>query len=262
MELIFTSSSRCWAAAWQSLPFRRIVQPGIGLFITLLLIWGPFCQYIEVRRGLVLNDWLLNQLTAHDVSVPIFVIIWSVAGLSIYRAVQDADFFCHLIWAYALIFISRMITISLVPLDPPHGLIELADPLSNIFYGSGAPFITKDLFYSGHTSILVLMALCLKKPTEKKLAMIGASIVGVLLLVQHVHYTIDVLAAPFFSYAAYRLAGRITATKPQPVYSQPERIVSIAQTQIEPVQLASRADEPVDTQIETMASAATRTVDY
>lgn len=213
MELINKSSGYCWSEAWQLTSLRRTIQLGTGLFLGLLLSWGPFCQYIETRQGTLLNDWLLNRLPAHDVSLPIFIIIWSVGGLTVCRIVGDANLFSRLVWAYALIFISRMLTISTVPLAPPKGLIELADPLSNIFYGSGAPFITRDLFYSGHTAILVLMALCLKKPTEKKLAMLGAAVVGVLLLVQHVHYTVDVLAAPFFSVMAYLVAGRITATR-------------------------------------------------
>ena len=213
IDLINTSPSRCWSVAWQSGPFRRAVKTGIGLFVGLLLIWGPFCQHIEARKGIVLNDWLLNRVPAHDVSLPIFIIIWSIGGLTIYRLFKDADMFSRLIWAYILVFVTRMITISVVRLDAPLGLIELADPLSNVFYGSGAPFITKDLFYSGHTSILILMALCLKKPTDKGLAFLGAGTVGVLLLVQHVHYTVDVLAAPFFSYTTYVVAGRIVATK-------------------------------------------------
>lgn len=185
------------------------------------MAWGPFCQYIETRQGLVLNDYVLDRIRPHDVSIPIFIIIWSVAGLTIRRTFSDADLFIRLLWAYSFIFISRVFTISLVPLNPPRGLLELIDPLSNLFYGSGAPFITKDLFYSGHTSILVLMALCLKKPIERRLALLGAGTVGGLLLVQHVHYTVDVLAAPFFSYAAYTLAGRLMAAKlPQPVMQQ------------------------------------------
>lgn len=220
MKLTNTLSVCCWSAAWQTTHLRRAIKIGVVVFVGLLLSWGPFCQYIETRRGTVLNDWLLNRLPAHDVSLPIFLIIWSVGGLTIWRLLRDADLFSRLIWAYTLIFISRMLTITLVPLDPPRGLIELADPLSNVFYGSGAPFITKDLFYSGHTSILVLMALCLKNSSEKRLAMLGAAAVGGLLLVQHVHYTIDVLAAPFFSFAAYLVAGRITAVGKRSLVSQ------------------------------------------
>ncbi len=159
---------------------------------------------------MVLDDWLLDWLPAHDVSALIFVILWSTGGLLIYRICRNALLCNRFIWAYILIFVSRLITITLVPLDPPKGLLELIDPLSNLFYGVGAPCITKDLFYSGHTSILVLIALCLEKPSDRKWAFLGATAVGGLLLIQHVHYTVDVLAAPLFSYAAYRISRRAT----------------------------------------------------
>jgi len=59
------------------------------------------------------------------------------------------------------------------------------------------------LFFSGHTATVFLLFLCLKKKQDKWLALGGSVLTGFLLLVQHVHYTIDVLAAPVFTYFIY-----------------------------------------------------------
>jgi membrane-associated phospholipid phosphatase len=105
-----------------------------------------------------------------------------------------------------------MLTISLVPLDPPAGLIGLADPLSNFFYGP--KFITRDLFFSGHTSTVFLLYLCLPGKADKKLALAATLSVAILLLVQHVHYTLDVLGGFLFGWISWWISARLMVREP------------------------------------------------
>ena len=98
-----------------------------------------------------------------------------------------------------------MISITLLPLEPPVGLIPLKDPISSIFYGGTQVFIKKDLFYSGHTSIQFLIFLSLKKRTEKIVSLLATISIACFVLIQHVHYTIDVIAAIAFTYLIYRI---------------------------------------------------------
>ncbi len=92
------------------------------------------------------------------------------------------------------------------PLEAPPGTIPLLDPLVRLF-GPGK-LLTKDLFFSGHTSTLFLLALTVPGRGWKALFLVCTAAVGISVLVQHVHYTVDVLAAPFFAYASARLAAR------------------------------------------------------
>lgn len=104
--------------------------------------------------------------------------------------------------------IIRLLCISIFALDPPPGLIGLKDPLTSLTYGGTDVFITKDLFFSGHTSNLFLIYLCLQKKRDKQFALLATFIVGILVLVQHVHYTIDVIAAIIFTWCLFTLAKR------------------------------------------------------
>ena len=162
------------------------------LIITFTL--PPFFNLIQKRNGPVLNDWVLAAIPPHNVSVAIFAVIWGMGFYSLYRAMEKPTIYITYLWTFIFITILRVLAISLIPLNPPAGLIVLTDPLTAVFYGRST--ITKDLFFSGHTSILFLLILCLEKKSDKILATIATFVVGCLLLVQHVHYTIDIIAAP------------------------------------------------------------------
>jgi len=177
----------------------------IGTVIIAAIIYSLpfFFAHIQKRKGAVLNDWLLARIPPHDVSVFIFGLIGAMALLILIRAVKNPSIYITYCWTLIFVYIVRFVTLSLVALDPPTGLVPLIDPLSSFF--SGSTVITKDLFFSGHTATMVQIFLCLEKRTDKLIALIAAFAVACLLLVQHIHYTIDVLAAPVVVYACYRL---------------------------------------------------------
>ena len=197
-----------WKATWQIPAFKRKVFIGTVLLVGVLSYLPVFFQHIEMRNGYVLHDFVLQVLPAVDVSIPIFLLIWALTLYTVFRATQHPDIFIRLMYGFVFVCISRLVTIYLVALNPPPGLIPLRDPLANAFYGK-AGFITKDLFYSGHTASMCLLTYCLQGRREKIFAGIAAGLVGTLLLVQHVHYTIDVVTAPVLTYACYQLAARL-----------------------------------------------------
>ncbi len=132
------------------------------------------------------------------------LVVWSMTALILFRCVQNPDILMTFLWSYIMVSLVRCLTITLVPLNAPLNLIGLVDPLSNAFYG--AKFVTKDLFFSGHTSTIFLMALCLQNKKEKIIGYIATAVVGFLLLVQHVHYSLDVFTAPVATWAICTVA--------------------------------------------------------
>ena len=195
-----------WQGAWQIAGFRRRVIAGLIIVVGILSSFPVFFQHIELRHGAQLDDPILGMLTPHNVSLPLFIVIWTISAYSIYRAAQTPQMFLNFLWAYILLSVFRTLTIALIPLDPPAGLIPLIDPLSNFFYGD--KFVTKDLFFSGHTSTVFLLFLTIPGKSDKKLALLATFIVAILLLVQHVHYTLDVLGGFLFAWLAYQIATR------------------------------------------------------
>jgi hypothetical protein len=176
---------------------------GSAIVALVLSAMPPFFQHIERRPGIQLHDAVLARIPAQDVSVYIFMIIWGMGLLTLVRAIANPAIYVRYVWLYIVICLTRLLTIMLVPLAAPAGLVELVDPLTGVFYGHAV--VTKDLFYSGHTATLITMYFCLEKRSDRILSIIATCIVGCLLLVQHVHYTIDVLAAPVFVFLINRV---------------------------------------------------------
>ncbi|WP_447640216.1 MULTISPECIES: phosphatase PAP2-related protein [Chitinophagaceae] len=206
-------SAKSVALGWQSA--LKISQYKTALFIGLLLVGAlvmclpAFFHVIQLRPGHQINDAFVNALPAVDLSIPIFVVLWSVISLALLRSLQNPRQFLVTLYAMIFLLLFRYLSISLVALEPPVGLIPIVDPVSNLTYGH-ADFITKDLFFSGHTSSMFLSFLCLHRRPEKTFALVATFVIAIFVLVQHVHYTIDVLAAPFFTYLSYRLSKKMT----------------------------------------------------
>ncbi|MFY7900440.1 MAG: phosphatase PAP2-related protein [Chitinophagaceae bacterium] len=196
-----------WKTAWQNKIFRQRFLISVICIISLMIFFPYFFQYIEERNGHQLQDIVLAKLPAVDVSIPIFAIIWGTGVFTTIRGIQNPQIVITFFWAFIGLSITRIGTILAFPLEAPINIIPLADPISNAVYGG--KFITKDLFYSGHTATQFLMFLCLKNKFDKMLTLVSTLLIGGLVLLQHVHYTIDVLAAPFITYGCFLVAKKI-----------------------------------------------------
>ena len=202
-------TKKTWGQYLRNKQFRNKLAGGLILLGLLIAFLPYYFAFIEARKGIVLNDLVLNFITSANVSIPTFIIIWSLSLWYLIKSFKDPTLILLIIWGFNILSISRIISIYLVPLEPPNNLIELIDPITNQFYG--AKFITKDLFFSGHTATLVCLALCLRKRKDQLIVFTGAIIVGILVLVQHVHYTIDVVAAFAFPFLLIPIAKKICA---------------------------------------------------
>ena len=102
---------------------------------------------------------------------------------------------------YTAVVVVRIIAMYLVPFEAPEKIIVLKDPFVEMF-GSGES-LTKDLFFSGHTATLFLLFLVVESKRLKYVFLVSAVVVGVSIVLQHVHYVIDIFTAPFFTYVCF-----------------------------------------------------------
>jgi len=177
------------------------------LLAALLLSFVQFLNYIELRAGETFSDPLLNIFPPIDLTWIIFSLIYICLITAIISLANNPANLLRALQAFIVLEITRTVTLFLLPLNPPPGMLPLNDPFVQMF-GHGQ-ILTKDLFFSGHTSTLFLLFLTAQKKILKGIFLSSAVIVGISVLLQHVHYSIDVFTAPFFSYVAVKLAEQI-----------------------------------------------------
>lgn len=201
--------TQSWAQAVRSRRFVLLAIATLVALIAALTSLNRFLRFNEARPGVTLLDPVLAVLPAADFSVPLFMLIYGTVALAVVGLVPQPRVLLIAIQAYALLITFRMVMMYALPLEPPPHMIMLVDPLVRAA-GDGKN-LAKDLFFSGHTSTTFLCALSVRSRPLSLLCFAACAAVAVLILLQHAHYAIDVLVAPFVAFASQRSAHHFTA---------------------------------------------------
>jgi membrane-associated phospholipid phosphatase len=181
----------------------------MGLAVFIILLPYYFNNILLDKPGVRPNDFFLNSFTPKDWSIEIFILIIGAPALFFVSNLSSPEKILLSIQCYVVINFMRITSLYLFTLEAPEGIIPLVDPfLAIVAYGGNSVF-NKDLFFSGHTSTLFLVFLIEKRKLIKVILFLSALLVGLLLIWQRVHYTIDVLGAIFVAWGVYEAFTRI-----------------------------------------------------
>jgi hypothetical protein len=203
ITLMKSNYIRTWAVLLRQRGFRWDLTITVAALVAVLSTLASFLQKIELRPGVALDDPVLRLFSPLDFTWLTFAVIYLGLLVGVVLLSREPKLLLIALQSYVVMVVIRIIAMTLVPLEPPPTMIPLADPTVE-YFGTGT-LLTKDLFFSGHTSTLFLLFLTAQIRWQKMLFLACVVVVAVCVLVQHVHYTIDVFAAPFFAYGAYRL---------------------------------------------------------
>jgi membrane-associated phospholipid phosphatase len=189
--------------------FLKDKRKRVELFLTVIILaavlisFSQLLLYIEARRGIVLSDPILKLFSPIDLTWLTFALIYLSLIMAIIELVKTPHRLLLALQCYGLMIVIRALAMYLTPFEAPSTLLPLDDPFVQLF-GEGN-ILEKDLFFSGHTATLFLLSLLMKKRNLKLFFLILTMLVGTSVILQHVHYSIDVFAAPFFAYSSYRI---------------------------------------------------------
>jgi hypothetical protein len=201
---MFEEIKSVWQTAFKERAFKLAFWSSLLLLAITLPILSKFLTFNETRTGVSFPDPYMSRFQPVDLTWVIFGLIYIGLVAGIILLLKHPKNLLLAIQTYALLAIFRMIAMYSLPLEPPPNTIPLIDPFIQLF-GSG-DILMKDLFFSGHTSTMMLLFLTAATKKIKAVYFVGIFLVGAAVLIQQTHYSVDVIAAPFFAYGSYRLA--------------------------------------------------------
>lgn len=163
--------------------------------------------YATERASNAVTDIILSNIPVFDVDGLFIygaIVFWAfIIGVLLYKP-QTIPF---ILKGIALFVIIRSVFISLTHIGPFPDQIALApgNLIDRFAFGG-------DLFFSGHTGLPFLLSVFFWKDKILRSIFLGASFVfAVVVLLGHLHYSIDVLAAFFITYTIAVLAKKFFA---------------------------------------------------
>jgi hypothetical protein len=165
----------------------------------LYIVFSRFLIYNRFHPGAVLADPLFSISKSIDFNLPIFAMTYVGIFSFLFYIIPRPREFMFGVRGFLALFIIRVSFIYLVPLRPPIDMIPLHDPFIDRVVGFNGE-VVNDLFFSGHVADLFFFAFCCTDRIIRNVLYFAGILVGIMVIGQKVHYTADVLAAPFFSY--------------------------------------------------------------
>jgi len=202
-------SDGAWGPFWRVPQQRSRLVWSLAFFAAVFVAFIPFLTYNETRTGYVFDDPLLRLFPPVSVSAYTMALTHAsfVAGWLV--AARRPERLVHFVQCYTLMIVVRTVCMLIVPLEPPPTYVELTDPILQAVIYAGRQN-TRDLFFSGHTATIALFGFVFADLRIRWGFFVAATLVGVLLLAQHAHFSVDVVAAPLGAYAAVRLQRVLT----------------------------------------------------
>ena len=205
IETTVAQLTTTWKSVYEDKAFMRKFNITLGVCMVVYLTAANFLVMNKGRSGMLLSDPIQPFIQPRDLSHFIFFFTYLAVAAFLFHIIAQPQIMQKAFIGFTAIFIVRTLMIFVLPLAPPEGIVPLHDPVVDMFVMGRASDLRNDLFFSGHISDLSFFIFCTTNKNVRNFLIFSAVIVGIMLVAQRVHYTADVLAAPFFAYWGYKV---------------------------------------------------------
>ncbi len=179
---------------------------GIGLLMLCgsLIINFYAGSYATEKASNPVTDIVLDNIPVFDVGGVFVFGALILVGFITFLCIVEPKVAPFTIKSISLFVLLRSIFISLTHIGPATTAVPI-----DVFNAISKFAFSGDLFFSGHTGLPFLMALIFWHQKTLRLLFIATSITfGVVVLLGHLHYSIDVLGAFFITYTIFHLSQK------------------------------------------------------
>lgn len=193
-----------------------------SLILSFLFLFGSLVvnfyagTYATEKASNAVTDIILNNIPVYDVDM-IFVygplVFWIFITLLCLYEPKRMPLVLKMIALFEIVR-SVFITLTHIGPFPDHITIDMTSRVIKDFTFGG------DLFFSAHTGLPFLMALCFWNNKFLRIIFIVTSIFfGAIVLMGHLHYSIDVMAAFFITYTIFHI-GEVWFKKDKKIFDE------------------------------------------
>lgn len=190
---------------WTREHIRSLVN-GLVLLALAVIFQYYASAYVDRVPSNSVADLFLSILPVVNLNFIIVEGALCAIALSLVLILSKPKYVLFTIKAAAIFIATRAVFISVTHIGIYPGQIG-PDPtgfFDHLYTGFG---LEAGFFFSGHTGLPFLMALIMWNETFWRYAYLTLSVVfGIAVLFAHVHYSIDVLAAPYMAYGIFNMS--------------------------------------------------------
>lgn len=202
-------SFRHWQELIKDRKFQISLISGILLMVLALFANLTASYYVDSLSTYPAGDLILDNIPTYNLNFLYTVGLYIFLGIIIlYPILFNPAIAPFTLKTFAAFIIIRSIFISLTHLGVPEGFLHLELNWQNQS-GFFKLFHINDLFFSGHTGMPFLGFLIFKEKIVRYFLLFGSFLMGITVLLMHVHYSIDVFSAFFITYSIYIVSDKI-----------------------------------------------------
>ena len=190
---------------WSQKKFRYSAYLGF-VFLVVSLFANYFANsYVAAKASIPVADIILDNIPVFDVDFFFqqgFLILCLIILVVLFYHPSKIPF---AVKSIAVFIAVRSISITLTHLATPtdHTVLDLNNLFQRMTSGN-------DLFFSAHTGLPYLMALIFWSDKKLRYMFLGLSVFfGAVVLLGHLHYSIDVFAAYFITFGVFHITKKI-----------------------------------------------------